>query len=66
MKNIDLAFVKEKKNLDLYFNKKYGSSFFLREKIQICILMKNTYLVLFKKKKNSDLYFNEKYRFGFY
>ena len=51
MKNIDLAFVKEKKNLDLYFNKKYGSSFFLREKIQICILMKNTDLVFIRNKK---------------
>ena len=48
MKNYRFGFVKEK-NLDLYINEKYKSGF-VKEKIQIFILMKNTNLVLLKKK----------------
>ena len=48
MKNYRFGFVEEK-NLDLYINEKYKSGF-VKEKIQICILMKNTNLVLLKKK----------------
>ena len=48
MKNYRFGFVEEK-NLDLYINEKYKSGF-VKEKIQIFILMKNTNLVLLKKK----------------
>ena len=57
MEKYRFGFIKEK-NLDLDFNEEYRSSF-VKEKIQICILMKNIDLALLKE-KNSYLYFNEK------
>ena len=58
MKNTNLVLLQKKfQNYILMKN-------FVKEKIQISILMKNTDLVLLKK-KNFDMYFNEKYRFDF-